>query len=388
MVRIICVILTSRAHYSRMKPLLEEIKNDSDFKLQIVLGGSAISDKYGDISKELEKDGFEIDYRILMIIEGGSPITMAKTTAVGLMEFSTAFDNLKPDLVVVRGDRFEMMAPVISAAYMNIPIAHIEGGDVTGTIDESVRHAISKFAHIHFPTNKDSYGRLLKMGEDPKKVFDVGSLDVEFIVKNKDLVQNAPTQIFNEDYSVKGIGPKLDLNGKYLVVLFHPVTTEYGKGKEHMKNIVDSIYELKIPTIFFWPNLDAGNDEISKEIRQFIDNQDPEFIHFFRNLRPEDFLALVNNSACLVGNSSTGIKECAYLGTPVVNIGTRQNGRLRAENVIDCSYEKEEIIKSIKSQIENGKYNSSDIYGSGNTAFKIKNILKEVSLDVQKRITY
>jgi len=255
-----------------------------------------------------------------MLVEGGTPLSMSKTTGVGLLEFSTIFENLKPDIVVIRGDRFEILAPAIAAAYMNIPLAHIEGGDVTGTIDESVRHSVSKLAHIHFPTNNLSAERLIKMGEDPKNVHMAGSLNNEFLT-NCDL--SFPSDLF-EKYG--GVGEKLDLVKGYILVMQHPVTTEYGKGLEQIKETLKAIHELKLPTIMLWPNVDAGTDHISKGIRLYREqNKDTGFLHIFRNLHPEDFARVLKHCNCFIGNSSAGIIESSFLGTPSVNIGSRQH---------------------------------------------------------------
>lgn len=382
--RNVCVVLTHRAHYGRSKYLLEELKKNPDFELQIVVAGAALSDQYGNITRELEDDGYKINYKIFMVIEGNTPLAMAKTTALGLLEFSTAFDNLKPDIVLVRGDRFEVIAPVIAAAYMNITVAHIEGGDLSGSIDESVRHAITQLAHIHFPTNEDAKNRIIQMGEDPEQVFDVGSPDVEFIIRNQDHINTMPDHIFKKGYGQSGIGDPIDLKKDYVVILQHPVTSEYGHGKEQMQNLLTAVEDLNIPAVFFWPNLDAGSDELTKIIRRFINEKLPKNIHFFRHIKAEDYLALINHAKCLVGNSSSGIKEASFLGVPVVNIGTRQNGRLRGQNVIDTDYSTDAIKSAIMKQMRHGRFASSKIYGSGNTSKKIAEILEKIELSNQK----
>jgi len=166
----ICVVITNRAHYARGKLVLKAINEHPELELQLIVAGSALIDKYGNIMTKIEEDGFKINKKITMLLEGGTPTAMAKTTGVGLLEFSTAFENLEPDIVLIRGDRYEILAPAIAASYLNIPLAHIEGGDVTGTIDESVRHAVTKLAHLHFATNELSKERILKMGEIPENI--------------------------------------------------------------------------------------------------------------------------------------------------------------------------------------------------------------------------
>ena len=379
----VCVVLTSRAHYGRSIHLLNALKKHPKIDLQIVLGGSALINKYGDISKQIEDDGFIVNYKVIMAIEGGTPLTMAKTTGLGLLEFATAFDNLLPDVVVIRGDRFEMLAPAIASAYMNIPLVHIEGGDVTGTIDESVRHAITKLAHVHFPTNKESAIRIVKMGENPENIYNFGALDIEFLSKT-DL--SHPSDLFQK---YGGVGASIDVSKPYLVVLQHPVTTEYEDSFNQINQTIQAISDLKMQTIWMWPNMDAGTEQVSKGLRVFREeSENLGYLHFFRNLEPDDFSRLVNHSACLVGNSSTGVKEASFLGTPVVNIGTRQQGRLRAGNVVDVGYDKEAIKNAILKQVKNGKYKSSYIYGDGNTSEKIANVIANLKVDVQKRMSY
>ena len=381
--RKICVVITNRAQYGRYKHILTELKNNPRIELQIIVGASALLDKYGSIIEDIEKDGFHVDIKLTMSVEGGSPISMAKTTGLGIIEFSSALENLNPDIVLVRGDRFEVLAAAIAAAYMNIVVAHIEGGDVSGSIDESVRHSITKLAHIHFPTNEEAYNRLIKMGENSENIFLVGSPDIEFIRK----IKTTPLENLFDRYG--GIGESLDLKDKYLVVLQHPVTSEYEEGIKQIEETLHAVEDLDIPTIWIWPNTDAGTEHIAKGIRKFREFNNTDNIHFFRNLAPEDYIRLISNCACLVGNSSSGIKEGSHLGIPVVNIGTRQKGRLREHNVVDAVYDKEEIKNKIKSQANHGPYKTKNIYSADNEPSKIiSKILSECELNTQKKICY
>ncbi|MBU0649366.1 UDP-N-acetylglucosamine 2-epimerase (hydrolyzing) [Patescibacteria group bacterium] len=379
--RKICFVITSKIHYGRNRLVLNELRNDPDLDLQMIVGASAILSKYGDVLALMKDDGFNCDAKINMSIEGGTPVSMAKTTGLGIIEFSTAFENLDPDVVIVRGDRFEMLAAAIAAAYMNKTIAHIEGGDVSGTIDESVRHAITKLAHIHFCTNEDSRQRVIKLGERPEYVFNVGSPDVEFAALNGQGISNQRITEFSVG------GNEVDINQPFLMVVQHPVTTELDKNLENIEKTLATVYELKIPCLWFWPNIDAGTDEVSKGMRRFREIHDPENIRFIKYVLPEEYIALLKKTCCLIGNSSSGIKESSYLGTPVVNIGTRQNGRLRAENVRDVNCDVEEIIKAIKYQVDHGRYLSSGLYYKPDTAKNIVKKLKEIDLYIQKRIT-
>lgn len=380
----VCVVITNRAHYARGKLVLKAIDKHPNLELQLIVAGSALIDKYGKIIKKIEEDGFKIDKKITMLLEGGTPTAMAKTTGLGLLEFSTAFENLKPDIVLIRGDRYEIMAPAIAAAYLNITLAHIEGGDVTGTIDESVRHAVTKLAHIHFATNELSKERILKMGELPENVYNVGSPDAEFL-NLQDLTFN-PNQIWKGD--TIGVGERPDLSKEYLIVIQHPVTTEYKKSKEQTEETIKAIHKLKIPTIWIWPNVDAGTDELSKAIRVYRENTEQKHIQFVRFLDPTLFAKLLNGAACIVGNSSAGIKESSFLGTPAVNIGTRQQGRLKDNNVINVSHNSKEIREAIIKQIKNGTYKQSELYFKPDTSKQIANTLANSKIKIQKRLNY
>jgi len=380
----ICVVITNRAHYARGKLVLKAINEHPELELQLIVAGSALIDKYGNIMTKIEEDGFKINKKITMLLEGGTPTAMAKTTGVGLLEFSTAFENLEPDIVLIRGDRYEILAPAIAASYLNIPLAHIEGGDVTGTIDESVRHAVTKLAHLHFATNELSKERILKMGEIPENIYNVGSPDAEFL-NSQDLTFN-PNEIWKGE--TIGVGERPNLSKEYLIVMQHPVTTEHKKSKEQTEETIKAIHELKMPTIWIWPNVDAGTDELSKAVRVYRENTEQNHIQFFRFLDPNLFAKLLKNAACIVGNSSAGIKESSFLGTPSVNIGTRQQGRLKDKNVIDVPHNSEKIKEAILNQIKNGNYDQSKLYFKPDTSKQIANTLAESKIKVQKRLRY
>lgn len=376
----ICFVITSEIHYARNKIVLQAIRMRKDLNLQIVVGASAILPAYGDVPALLARDKFPCSAKVLITIEGGTPLAMAKTTGLGVSEFASVFDSLSPDIVVVRGDRYEVLAAAIAAAYLNIPVAHIEGGDVTGTIDESVRHAITKLSHIHFATNEIARGRLLRMGENPEFVFNVGSPETEFIARHM-----RKLKVSNATINYLGVGGVVDVKKPFIVVMYHPVTTEYGTNRKHAEALLSAVHELDMPAVWFWPNIDAGADEVSKAIRSFRERDKPDNIRFIKYLPPEEFHGLVLASRCLVGNSSAGIKECSYFGIPVVNIGTRQNGRARGENVRDVPYEKKMILSAIRAQVSRGKYKISTMYYKKDTSKRIAETLSIVSPPVQKR---
>jgi len=382
--RKVCVVVTARPSYSRIKTALQAIENHPNLELQLVLSGSALIDRYGNAAKIIEQDGFKVTEKIYNILEGEAPAAMAKTTGIAILELSTTFQNLQPDIVVTIADRFETIATSIAASYQNIPLAHIQGGEVTGNIDEKVRHANTKFADIHLVASEESRERVIKLGESPDYVVNTGCPSMD-LAKN---VIESPE--FNFDPFVKygGVGPKISWKNGYLVVMQHPVTTEIKDAKKQIEATLSAVSELKIPTFWFWPNVDSGSDSTSKGIRIFREECQSEHIHFFKNMEPQDFLILIKNSKCLIGNSSVGIRESSFLGAPVVNIGTRQQGRHRGKNVIDCDYIKESIKDSIMRQIDHGNFESEQIYGDGCAGEKIASSLATLELRFHKTITY
>lgn len=377
--RKICFVITSKIHYARSKLILEELKMHPEVDLQVVVGASALLSKYGDVLQELKEDGYTVDEKILMTIEGGSRVAMAKTTGIGIAEFATALDRLQPDVVIVRGDRYEVLAAATAAAYLNIPVAHIEGGDVTGTIDESVRHAITKLSHIHFPTNEVAKNRILRMGEDPRYVFHVGCPGIEMISKQTFAVDEMLINYL-------GVGANVDTSVPYIIVMQHPVTTAPdGENARHVIEILSAVRALGIQALWFWPNVDAGTDEISKEIRRFREVHGDEAIRFLKYLPTEQFLGLLRGASCLVGNSSAGIKEAGFFGVPVVNVGNRQEGRIRGPHVLDVPPEKEAILDAAKRQVAHGRYERDNSYYLPGTSKNIAKVLVDIDLYTQKR---
>lgn len=382
--REICVVVTARPSYSRIKTALQAIKDHPDLELQLVVAGSALLDRYGRAVNYIEQDGFKINERVFMVLEGENPTSMAKTTGLGILELATVFYNLNPDVVVSVADRFETIAVAIGATYMNIPLAHVQGGEVSGNIDEKVRHAVTKLADIHLVASKKARQRVIRMGEDPDYVFNTGCPSIDLAVE----IMKSPGFDFDPLEKYGGVGPKLDLSNGYIVVMQHPVTTEYGLARMQVTETLMAIHELASPTLWFWPNVDAGADGTSNAIRSFREKYNPQNIHFFKNMEPLDFLRLLYNSKCLVGNSSAGIRECAFLGVPVLNIGSRQSGRDRGSNVIDVDYDKAKIIQGIRKHPNNGKYPGDLMYGRGNAGIEIARILSEVKLKIEKKLMY
>ena len=383
--RKIAVVVTARPSYSRIKTALKAIQEHPDLELQLIIAASALLDRYGSAVNYIEKDGFEIAAKVFNVLEGENLTAAAKTTGIGILELSTVFDNLKPDIVVTVADRFETMATAISASYMNIPLAHVQGGEVTGNIDEKVRHAITKLSDYHFVASEDAKQRVIKLGEDSDMVFNTGCPSIDLA---KEILNSTESKRFNPFAHYKGVGKELDLSNGYLVVMQHPVTTEYDQSRKHIEETLQAVKQLNLPILWFWPNVDAGSDGTSKGIRAFREFGDASNFHFFKNMEPHHFLMLLNNANCLIGNSSVGIRECAYIGVPVVNIGTRQAGRERGKNVVDCEYNQDSIISAIQQQLKHGKYQLDPIYGTGDSGKHIAKLLAQLPLQFDKKITY
>ena len=381
--RKIAVVITARPSYSRIKTALRAIEAHPDLELQLIVAASALLDRYGAASNVMEKDGFKITAKVFNLLEGENLTASAKTTGIGILELSSVFENLSPDIVVTIADRFETMATAIAASYMNIPLAHIQGGEITGNIDEKVRHSITKLSDYHFVASESAKQRVLKLGENPEYVFNHGCPSIDLA----DEVLMDPELDFVPYEKYGGVGTNLDVNKDYIVVMQHPVTSESSESREQVEKTLQAIYELNIQTFWFWPNVDAGADGTSKGIRAFREYNDIDHIHFYKNMEPNDFLKLLVNSRCLIGNSSVGIRECAYLGVPVVNIGNRQMGRDRGNNVIDVSYDTSEIKEAILSSF-NREITQSDVYGGGNAGTLIAEELATCDLIFEKRLTY
>ncbi len=384
MKRKICVVITARPSYSRIKTALHAIQAHPDLELQLVIAGSALLDRYGNAADFIINDGFEVVAKVYMVLEGENPTTMAKTTGLGLMELTNVFYNLQPDAVISIADRFETIATSIAAAYQNIPLVHIQGGEVTGSIDEKVRHANTKLADLHLVSNEDARDRVIKLGEDPEMVINTGcpSIDLARQLENENGLNFDPLEKYG------GVGSQIHWENDYLIVMQHPVTTEYSKSRENIMETLYAVKESGIPAFWFWPNVDVGSDGTSNGIRTFREKENPENIHFFKNMDGLDFLRLMKNSKMLIGNSSAGIREGSYLGIPVLNIGNRQQRRLRGENVTDVDYNRSEILNGIKQLGDNVRYKRSNLYGDGKSGKRIANILASVELRSSKTISY
>jgi len=382
--RKVCVVVTARPSYSRILSALYAIKAHEDLELQLVVAGSALLDRFGTTANYIASDGFQISSQVYMVMEGENLTNMAKTTGLGLLELSTVFDNLKPDIVVTIADRYETISTAVAAAYMNIPLVHIQGGEITGSIDEKVRHAVTKLADLHFVATQGALERVIKMGEDPQKVFLTGCPSIDLAAE----VMKQPDLDFDPIEKYGGVGEKLDLSNSYMVVMQHPVTVEYEQAYSHITETLYAVRDMEVPILWFWPNVDAGADGTSKGIRMFREKEHPENMHFFKNMSSIDFLKVLFNSKAIIGNSSVAIRECVFMGVPAVNIGTRQAGRERGKNVVDVGYDRDEIRRATKRQISQNHFPSDHLYGDGKSGKRIGNLLAQVPLSIEKRLCY
>jgi UDP-hydrolysing UDP-N-acetyl-D-glucosamine 2-epimerase len=384
-VRKVCVVIGSRANYGSIKSVMRAVKAHPDLTLQIIVAASALLDRFGSVVDIIERDGYIPDARVNMIVEGETPVTMAKSTGLGLLELPTLFELLKPDVVITVGDRFETMATAVASAYMNIPLAHTMGGEVTGTIDESIRHAITKLAHVHFPANRDAADRIVRLGEDPASVHVVGCPRIDLLAE---VLRDGRGTLDAQWLEREGVGGHIATDKPFLLVSQHPVTTEYGQAEDQIGETLHALHELKMPTVMLWPNIDAGSEDISRGMRKFREKHQPDYIRFYKNFPVETYLRLMRSAACLVGNSSASIREGAFVGTPAVNIGSRQDGRERGPNVIDVAPERRAIVDAIRRQIAHGPYEPAYLYGDGRAGDRIAGVLATSPLHVQKRIQY
>lgn len=377
--RKILAILVDRANYGRMKPVLTCLQEDSEIELEVLCTGTMLLPRFGNVVEIVESDGFNVSSRVYMEIEGSNPTTMSKSIGLGIVQFSTEFERINPDFILIIGDRYEALSASISAAYMNLPIAHIQGGEVSGSIDESCRHAITKFSHLHFPSTKRSAEYIARMGEEESSIYNVGCPAGDYILSLPDDLQSSDIQ--------GGVGKVTDLTKPYLLVIFHPVTTHENPRNE-AEEILHALNHIGMQTIWLWPNVDAGSDRISSAIRAFREHNDADWLYLVKNFEPEVFQKILKNAACAVGNSSSFIRDSTFSGVPVVLVGDRQVGREKGQNLVEAEMTRESIIQYVKDQVDHGPYDGCQIYGKGNASQQITEVLKTYEANVQKTLSY
>ena len=379
--RKIAVTTGTRAEYGLLRQVLDEIKISKKLELLLIVTGSHFSKKHGMTVNEIKADGHKITAKVDMIPKINSEFESTKIIGNAIISFSKIFKKLKPDMNLILGDRDEMLASAIAAYHMNIPNAHIHGGDKSGGLDEYTRHAITKLSNIHFAATKKSAKRILQMGEKPEFIFHIGSPSIDEILKNK---ITKKTEL-EKKYKIK-------ITGNEILLLQHPVTTELGETDIQIIETLNAVVKLKKRTIIIGSNLDPGNDIIFKNLIKFADRYD--FIKFYPTLPRYDYLGFLKNCGVLVGNSSSGIIEASFFKKPVVNIGTRQQFRESGPNVINIKYFDQKsisnaIVKALK--LKSNKLKYSSIYGKSNVSKKIIKHLERIKLNrelLQKQITY
>lgn len=377
--RKICVVITARASYSRIKTVLTAIEAHPLLVLQIVVTGSALVERFGNIIPYLEADGLPVSAIIPNLMDVENTTASAKTTGLAVIELATFFANHRPDVVVTVADRFETIATAIAAVNMNIPLAHVQGGEITGNIDDRIRNSVSQLADLHFVATESARNRLVRMGLPSRKIHCTGCPSIDLVQRHRDFD-------FNPYETYGGVGSQPDLNAPYLVVLQHPVTTETGHSKWQIDHTLRAISALNMPSIWFWPNADPGTAGTAQGIRSFREQHPGLPFHFFKNMESSDFIQLLKKCAAFVGNSSVGIRECSALGIPAVNIGSRQRGRERGPNVLDCLPDAEAIASAIQSQLAHGHYPGVALYGNGDAGNRIAEQLATIPFILKKHL--
>lgn len=381
--RKICVVVASRANYGRVKSLMRAIQEHPDLELQLIVGASVMLYRFGKAIDIIKDDGFEPDRTIYYVVEGETLSTQAKSTGLGVIEMATAFDDLKPDMVVTVADRFETMSTAISASYLNIPLVHIQGGEISGNIDEKVRHAITKLSDIHFPATEQSRNRLINMGEMPEYIFNYGCPGMDTLNNNDLSISDDAMDKYG------GVGHSVNWAEPYILMVQHPVTTSYGEGLKQVNAVLHALKKVQgYQKIVLWPNIDAGTDDVSKGLRVFREKNKELPFHFFRNFSPEDYARVLANAHCAVGNSSSFIREGSFLGVPVVLVGGRQEGREHGANVILSDYNEGEIYQKTIDQLSIGKLQQEPIFGNGNAGTLMVEKLSTIDLNIHKRMTF
>lgn len=375
------MVLVDRANYGRVKPVMRAIDLDEDLVLQTLCSGTMVLDRFGLAVEVVKKDGFTVDGSVFIEVDGSKTITMAKSVGLGIIEFSSEFQRLKPDLVIIMGDRYEALAATLAAAFMNIPIAHIQGGEVSGSIDESTRHAITKMSHLHFAATERSANFLCKMGENPEYVHNVGCPAGDYIL-------NLDTRLSENEINSIGVGTKIDLSSPFILVIYHPITTDLHDQKDQINILISALEDSQAQCIWLWPNIDAGSDIISRELRKYREKNNPNWLRMIKNFEPEIFQKILKLCACAVGNSSSFIRDTTFSGTPVVLTGERQVGREYGKNLIQPSFDQQSIRDAIQYQIKHGKYEPDYIYGNGSASDIIVREIKAFVPYHQKKLSY
>lgn len=382
--RKILVVTGTRAEYGLLYWTMKEIQEDKDLQLQIIVTGNHLVKEYGYTVEQIKKDGFAIDDEIDMIISSEKKSSIVKSMGIEIIQMAQCFDRLKPDILLILGDRYETFAAATCAMMMNIPIAHMNGGESTeGLVDEQIRHAITKMAHIHFSGAEYYKERIIRMGEEPYRVYNVGQAGIENIKRLKLLDRE---QLKEE--------LKVELNKNTFLITYHPVTLDIESLNQQIDNLLESINKFDANYIFTYPNSDFGSKIIISKIMKFAEQNSNAVI--FNSLGQKRYLSLLKYADIMIGNSSSGIIESPTFKIPVINIGDRQKGRIKNKNIIDTGYSIEEIYNGIFMALYDNQFrkelnNIDNIYGDGTTSKQIVHILKRIKLNKEllfKKLNY
>lgn len=374
-------MLVDRANYGRLKPVMRAIQEHPALELQVLCAGTMVLERFDQPVRLVRADGFPVDGEVYLEVEGSQPITMAKSVGFATIEFAGEYQRLRPDVVLLIGDRYEALAAAVAAAYMNLTILHLQGGEVSGSIDESARHAISKLAHFHFPSTRRAADYLIRMGERPDTILGVGC-------PSSDLARTVGHDLAPDVVNSRGAGCEIDLKRPFLLAVFHPTTTEYGSDRAQMEALLEGLERTQVQTLLLWPNIDAGADHISKVVRQFRQLRNPRLLRTLTNLSPEDYLRVLRHTACAVGNSSSFVRDAGFFGTPVVLVGSRQDRREADDHVRRVAPQADAIAAALAAQLSHGRYPPSTLYGDGQVASRLAESLSRLVPYVQKQLHY
>jgi UDP-N-acetylglucosamine 2-epimerase (non-hydrolysing)/GDP/UDP-N,N'-diacetylbacillosamine 2-epimerase (hydrolysing) len=379
--RKICIVTGSRAEYGLLSRLMKMIDNDAALCLQIIATNMHLSPEFGLTYKEIEADGFKIDKKVQMLLSSDTANATTKSVGLATIGFADAYEDLKPDLLVVLGDRFEILAAVTAALFYKIPVAHLHGGEITeGAYDDAIRHAITKMSHLHFTSTEKYKKRVIQLGENPDCVFNVGAIGIDNIKQ---------LQLLSKEELEKSLN--FEFGENCVLLTFHPVTLEKNTAEEQTQILLKALSTIdNLRIIFTLPNADTGGRIIIQMIHQFVENNKNNSIAF-TSLGKLRYLSALQYVTAVVGNSSSGLIEVPSFGIPTLNIGSRQQGRVKAKTVVDCDAKfediKENLLKVISPDFKNECKKYSNPYQKDNTANEIFSVIKNFELNnlIQKR---
>jgi len=382
--RRILVVTGTRSEYGLLQNTMKEIEKSEELQLLLIVTGNHLVADYGDTVQEIRKDGFRIDEEIDMLINSDKKSALVKSMGLEMIQMAQSFDRLRPDVLLILGDRYETFVVATCAMMMNVPIAHMNGGESTeGAIDEQIRHAITKMAHIHFPGAEYYKERIIKMGEEPWRVFNVGQAGVE----NIKLLELYSKEVIEKELDIK-------FDKRIFLITYHPVTLEADNIETQIDNLLEALKCFDAKFIFTYPNADFGSKQVINRIKKFVEENENAYV--FSSLGQLRYLSLLKYADVMIGNSSSGIIESPSFRLPAVNIGNRQKGRLRSKNIIDTGYTKKEIIDGIKKATSDEEFKSGlndieNVYGDGTTSLQVIKVLETIDIGkklLEKKLAY